>query len=84
MTDDQHQPFVRIETVTPEKAGKWLKLNTHNRDLTATRVKTLVGAIERDEFNLTGDAIVFAGNGQGDVLSGPSTSSSVSYEKIKA
>lgn len=55
---------VRIEFITPDKAAKLLKLNTHNRDLRAPRVKQLAGAIKRGEWHLNGDAIVLSGTGE--------------------
>lgn len=61
-------PSLKIEEITPMKAAKLLSLNTHNRDLTANRVKNLAGAIKRGEWRLNSDCIAFSGNGDGGVL----------------
>lgn len=54
------KPSSRIETITPAKAEQILaEANIRNRDLRDSRVVHLVEAIKRDEWKLTGDAIVF-------------------------
>jgi hypothetical protein len=54
------KPSVRIETITPAKAERILEeSNTHNRALRGDRVTALAGNIDRDEWKLTGAAIVF-------------------------
>jgi hypothetical protein len=54
------KPSIRIETVSPERAEKILsEQNIRNRDLRQSRVEHLAGIISRDEWKLTGDAIVF-------------------------
>lgn len=50
---------VRIETVTPAMAEKWLAGNVRNRHLRPSRVASHVGILQRGEWELTGDAIVF-------------------------
>jgi hypothetical protein len=54
------KPTVRIERITPARADSILaENNLRNRDLRESRVTHLVGNIERDEWRLTGAAIVF-------------------------
>jgi hypothetical protein len=54
------KPTVRIEVIKPEKAIEILdEQNTRNRSLRSSRVTHLAGIIDRGEWRLTGDAIVF-------------------------
>jgi hypothetical protein len=59
---------VAIERVTPRTAESWLKKNTRNRSLRETRVFGLVGVLQRDEWRLTGDCVVF--DTEGALLNG--------------
>jgi hypothetical protein len=54
---------VRIMDVTPAQAQKWLEGNVDNRDLRETRVLQYAQILQRGEWELTGDAIVFDENG---------------------
>ena len=62
------KPTVTIETVTPRKAKEWLQGNVDNRKLRETRVLFLSGLLHEDEWELTGDAIVF--DEQGVLING--------------
>jgi phosphoglycolate phosphatase-like HAD superfamily hydrolase len=54
------KPSVRIETITPAKAVEILdEQNSRNRQLRESRVIHLAGILQRGEWRLTGDAIVF-------------------------
>jgi hypothetical protein len=54
------KPSVRIETITPAKAAQILdEQNIRNRTLRESRVAHLAGILQRGEWRLTGDAIVF-------------------------
>jgi hypothetical protein len=53
------KPQVRIERITPKRAAEILESNTRNRDLRRSRVEHLAGILDRGEWRLTGDAIVF-------------------------
>jgi hypothetical protein len=50
---------VSIITVTPSQAQKWLEGNVDNRSLREPRVLQLAQVLQRDEWELTGDALVF-------------------------
>lgn len=54
---------VEIVSVTPEMASEWLDLNVHNRKLRESRVASFVGTLERSQWTLTGDSIVFDEHG---------------------
>lgn len=54
---------VAIELVTPEQAQEWLQGNVDNRKLRENRVLNLARILERGEWELTGDALVFDGEG---------------------
>jgi hypothetical protein len=54
------KPTVRIQTITPKQADQILsEQNMHNRSLRESRVTHLAGNLARDEWRLTGSAIVF-------------------------
>jgi hypothetical protein len=54
------KPTVRIETISPAKAIQILdEQNLRNRALRESRVTHLAGILQRGEWRLTGDAIVF-------------------------
>lgn len=57
-------PSVKIVTVTPEMAAKWLESNTHNRKLLKTRVQGLARAMTQGDWRLNGDAIRFYEDGR--------------------
>lgn len=50
---------VSIVTVTPNQAQKWLEGNVDNRTLREPRVLQLAQVLQRGEWELTGDALVF-------------------------
>jgi hypothetical protein len=50
---------VKIETVTPSMARKWLNGKVRNRELAPTWVKKLREQMDRGEFRLTWDALAF-------------------------
>lgn len=50
---------VEIVAVTPTMAAEWLGLNVQNRKLRESRVTSFVGTLERDQWTLIGDAVVF-------------------------
>jgi hypothetical protein len=54
-----HRETVGIEEIDPETAQRWLEGNVDNRVLRESRVVKLGGILQRDEWELTGDAIVF-------------------------
>lgn len=53
----------KVVKITPKMAEEWLGRNSHNRPIRNTRVEELVGAIERGEWMVNGDAIRFAADG---------------------
>ena len=54
---------VNTETITPALAAEYLKLNTHNRPCSTTRIADLAGAMKRGEWINNGDAIRFSDDG---------------------
>jgi len=50
---------VSIAVVTPKQAQKWLEGNVDNRNLREARVLQLAQVLQRGEWELTGDALVF-------------------------
>jgi hypothetical protein len=54
---------VRIMEVTPAQAQKWLEGNVDNRNLREPRVLQYAQILQRHEWELTGDAIVFDEDG---------------------
>jgi len=54
---------VRIQEVTPKQAQAWLEGNVDNRNLREPRVVNLAGILQRGEWELTGDALVFDSDG---------------------
>jgi hypothetical protein len=59
---------VRIQTVSPAMAKKWLEGNVDNRKLRDSRVLHLSKILQLGEWDLTGDAIVF--DDQGVLING--------------
>lgn len=58
-----------VVTVTPEMAGGWLqKSNFDNRNLRPARVTQYMGDMQRGEWRLTGEPLIFADTGR--VLNG--------------
>jgi len=58
------KPTVRIETIKPDKANQILdEQNLRNRNMRESRVTHLAGILQRGEWRLTGDAIVFDQDG---------------------
>lgn len=57
--------YTTIETVTPEIAANWLRLNVgHNRKLQPGRVKILADMMARGEWKLSHQAVAFNRDGQ--------------------
>jgi len=54
----------RIEVITPKLAEQYLEKNGHNRKLSKSRVRTLVGAMNRGEWVYNADPIRFAITGR--------------------
>jgi len=67
-TTPKENETVEIETVTPEMAQDWLQGNVDNRKLRETRVLYLARLLTLNEWELTGDAIVF--DEQGVLING--------------
>ena len=59
-TNPNTKPTVRIESVSPQLADKWLGTQERNRDIVNTRVRWLVSILEAGEWELTNDAMDFA------------------------
>ena len=59
MTESENRPRVRIEVVTPKKAKAWLEGNIDNRKFREPHALKLAKILERGEWELTGDCIVF-------------------------
>lgn len=55
---------IDVEMITPDKARAWLDRGGTNRKLSELRVSRVVAAIQRGEWQLTGEAIKLDGNGQ--------------------
>jgi hypothetical protein len=62
------KPTVTIENVSPTKAKQWLQGNVDNRKLREGRVLFFSRLLQEDEWELTGDAIVF--DDQGVLING--------------
>lgn len=56
-------PSCHMEVVTPDEAVKYLKRNTHNRKISASRVAKLCKILRAGEMRLNGDTIRFDWNG---------------------
>lgn len=52
-----------IERITPEQAAEYLGQNTHNRPVSKAVVQTYAAAMERGEWELNGESIIFDRNG---------------------
>jgi hypothetical protein len=63
-TNPNTKPTVRIESVSPQLADKWLGTQERNRDIVNTRVRWLVSILEAGEWELTNDAISFDTEGR--------------------
>lgn len=53
-----------VRMVTPELAASWLQTNEHNRPLSPSFVSFLVGAIQRGEWQLNGEPVIFSASGR--------------------
>ena len=73
---------VKIETITPAQAKKWLEGNVDNRRLRESRVLYLARILTDGEWELTGDAIVF--DDQGVLINGQHRLSAVVVANISA
>jgi hypothetical protein len=56
-------PQVEIVAVTPELAAKWLKQNTHNRNLRKRAISDYARDMASGKWRLNGEAIKFAADG---------------------
>ncbi|MEU9323256.1 hypothetical protein AB0D91_05490 [Streptomyces canus] len=56
-------PQVEIMAVTPELAAKWLKQNTHNRNLRKRAISDYARDMAAGQWRLNGEAIKFATDG---------------------
>jgi hypothetical protein len=61
--DDPEQVHSELMLITPALAEDWLGRNSHNRPIRQQRIDTIVGAIQRGEWRLNGDAIRFGKDG---------------------
>lgn len=52
-----------VAMISPQDAERMLEKNTHNRKITPSRVESLAQSIERGEFTLTGEPIIFGRDG---------------------
>src|SRR5712691_3180199 len=50
-------PDLAIVTITPELAQEWLDRGGNNRKVTRRRIDAMTAAIQRGEWQLTGEAI---------------------------
>jgi hypothetical protein len=73
---------VRIQTVTPAMAKKWLGGNVDNRKLRESRVLFLARTLQSDDWDLTGDAIVF--DDQGVLINGQHRLTAIVVSEIPA
>lgn len=64
----QNDPFMRIETITPEMAARWLSEMPTNRPLRKRRVNTYARAMLTDLWQVNGESIKF--NKAGKVIDG--------------
>lgn len=55
---------MKIETITPAKAEKWLKTNLRNRPLSKTRVKYYADAMRDGKWVLNAESVKFSSNGE--------------------
>lgn len=53
----------RIETITPDDAGRWLSHNTHNRHVRPNLVARFAVAMRKGEWAVNGESIKFDWNG---------------------
>lgn len=51
------KPVVKLETITPERAGELLQGNSHNRTIRQRQVDSLAVAIKRGDWVVNGDMI---------------------------
>lgn len=63
MTADSSPGIVSVERITPEAAREMLARNQRNRNLRVVRVRELSGAMQRGEWQLTGETIKLAKGG---------------------
>jgi hypothetical protein len=72
----------RIQLVTPKMAQEWLEGNVDNRNLREARVLQHSQVLQRDEWELTGDCIVF--DADGTLLNGQHRLSAVVVTGVSA
>jgi len=63
MTNGKSKETARIQEVSPTLAKRWLEGNVDNRNLREPRVLQHAQVLQRGEWELTGDAIVFDEDG---------------------
>ena len=73
---------VKIATVTPKQAQEWLEGNVDNRNLREARVIQLAQILQRNEWELTNDCLVF--DSDGTLLNGQHRLSAVVVAGIPA
>lgn len=56
-------PISQIERITPRIANTWLLMNTSNRPLSEATVAKYAAAMERGEWKLNGEPIIFGSDG---------------------
>lgn len=54
----------KVMRITPAQAKKWLAQNTTNRRINKPQVRELTAAMERGEWEVNGESLVIASNGQ--------------------
>ena len=82
MTNSRDKETCRIQTVTPKMAQEWLEGNVDNRNLREPRVLQHSQTLQRGEWELTGDCIVF--DEDGTLLNGQHRLSAVVVTEIPA
>ena len=56
--------FSELEDITPERADLLLSKNPSNRNISASAVKVLVGALKRGEWSINGETIIVSETGE--------------------
>ena len=54
---------MKVETITPKLAEKWMEANKNNRPLRRSLVGRYAGAIRRGQWELNGESIKFDEDG---------------------
>lgn len=61
--EKSQRPTCKLETITPQKARDWLKLNVRNRNVGDDHVRRLILTIREGRWKLNGETIKFDFNG---------------------